>query len=729
MTQTALTLAAALLSCTALAQTAPLADTLKDQQLHGITIRSYPLQMKEVKQLSSIHHTYILSGKKHEVIAVQDLPANLADKTGRQIFAKIPGAFVYDMDGSGNQVNLATRGLDPHRSWEYNVRQDGVLTNSDIYAYPASHYSAPMESVQQIELIRGTSSLQYGAQFGGMINYIVKEGDTSKVLSVEALNSIGSFGLLSTYNAVGGKKGRLSYYGYYHKRVSAGYRQNAQSTTEAQYVRLKYALRRATLQASLGRNQYLYRSPGPLTDSMFRHDARQSTRSRNYFSPDIYLPALTLHWYINTRTQLHWITSAVLGFRNSLQYIALATVPDTVEAVTRQYRPRQVDIDGFNSYTSELRMQHDYRMVRIHHTLTSGLRYINNHLHRRQLGQGTTGTDYDLSVTGSFGRDVHLKTQNVAWFAENLMRLHPRWDLSFGVRIEAGQSNMSGKIAYLSDEELPRKVKHHFPLFGLSTQVKVYRNQLLYAGWSQAYRPVIFADLIPANFLERTDPTMHDAFGYNAEIGWKGKLGQRLTFDLSAFQLLYRNRIGSLALTDEQGLSYIWKTNIGDSRTEGLEVYAEGSVTESRVHRISLFTSTSWLHGRYLNGHIRNGNRNESLAGRQLETTPRWICRTGLQAAYKHLAIIVQHSYVADSYSDALNTRTPSTDGTRGIVPAYQVWDCNLAYRLGLHCTFRFGVNNLTNAQYFTKRPTGYPGQGVWSSDGRSVVASLGLKW
>ena len=60
------------------------------------------------------------------------------------------------MDGSGNQINISTRGLDPHRGWEFNIRKDGVVTNSDMYGYPASHYSMPMEAIQNIELVRGT---------------------------------------------------------------------------------------------------------------------------------------------------------------------------------------------------------------------------------------------------------------------------------------------------------------------------------------------------------------------------------------------------------------------------------------------------------------------------------------------------------------------------------------------------------------------------------------------
>ncbi|MBK6785551.1 MAG: TonB-dependent receptor plug domain-containing protein [Saprospiraceae bacterium] len=118
----------------------------------------------------------------------------------------MPGAFIYDMDGSGNQMNIATRGMDPHRSWELNVRQNGVITNSDIYGYPASHYSPPMEAIQKIEIFRGTASLMYGSQFGGMVNYITKKADTTKILSGEVIQSAGSFGLLSTYLSIGGKK-------------------------------------------------------------------------------------------------------------------------------------------------------------------------------------------------------------------------------------------------------------------------------------------------------------------------------------------------------------------------------------------------------------------------------------------------------------------------------------------------------------------------------------------
>lgn len=705
-------------------------DTTLIKDFKAVTVKGYRFPHEGVKQLESIHSAFITAGKKHEVILVQDLPANLAEKNGRQIFARIPGAFVYDMDGSGNQVNISTRGLDPHRSWEYNVRQNGVMTNSDIYAYPASHYSPPMEAVQSIEVIRGTAALQYGAQFGGMVNYNIKQGDTSRVAGFESLNTIGSYGLVSSFHAIGGKKGNFSYYAFYHKRSSEGYRSNARSDAQAQYARVQWDVSpKFSARAEIGRSQYVYQLPGPLTDAMFFANPRQSTRSRNYFSPDIYVPSLTFDWSISPTTRIISTSSAVLGNRSSIQFIGFADAIDSIQANSLEYVNRQVDIDQFNSYTSETRLQQNYRLGQLKSTFILGVRYIHNNLYRRQQGKGTTGTDYNLALTDTlWGRVIHMKTKNLATFFENLIQISPRLDFSAGLRVENGESRMSGQIAYLPDEEIPREIPHKFPLFGLSIQYHLNKDNKIYSGWSQAYRPVIFSDLVPANQLEHTNPNMEDAYGYNFEFGLKGFLFKRLHYDVNFFQILYQNRIGALVETDADNQFFIFKTNIGDTRTLGIECYVDYTVMEQNTYRISLFSASSFFNGIYLNGTARNGTENQDLKGNTLETVPKWISRNGLQMAYKRFYAILQFSYVSESFSDPVNTVVPSANGAKGIVPAYSLWDWNMALRLHSKVILKFGINNLTNRQYFTKRPTGYPGQGVWTSDGRSIVATVGFR-
>ncbi len=310
-----------------------------------------------------------------------------------------------------------------------------------------------------------------------------------------------------------------------------------------------------------------------------------------------------------------------------------------------------------------------YSIGTLSSVLVGGVRYINNDLHRQQLGKGTTAFDYDLSISGNWGRDLHYKTQNVALFVENLIYLNPKLSVSPAFRIESGITKVSGTINYLASEKVPNEIKHSFFLFGINAQYKISPTIRAYTGWSQAYRPVIFSDIIPPTTLDKTDPNLKDTFGYNAEIGVSGTVKNRLSFDVRYFQLQYNNRIGSLILSDGNGQNYVYKTNVGNTLTNGIEVYAELKAFQSIKNRLSIFTATSYFEGYYQKGNVVINGENESIEGNRLETLPRWISRNGVRFQHKSLSGTVQYSYVADSFSDAMNTLIPSPDGAKGLVP------------------------------------------------------------
>lgn len=703
-------------------------DSAKSKELKEVVIKAW--QRRDISRLPEEQNGFLNSGKKNEVITLSGTNANIAIKTGRQLFAKIPGVFVYDMDGSGNQLNISTRGLDPHRSWEFNIRQNGVIINSDMYGYPASHYSAPMESFEKIELVRGTGSLQYGAQFGGMINYNTKKPDTSKAFTLESINTAGSFNLLSSYNAISGTYKKFSYYAYYYRRHSDGYRDNSQSDANAQFVQLNYQFNsNISLKAELGRSKYLYHIPGPLNDSMFNADPTMSTRSRNYFSPDIYVPSLALNWKLSEKTKINIIASGVFGSRNSVIIDAFANVSDTINRANGLYKNRQVDIDNFHSKTIEFRLLQQYYIGKVQGKLATGFVYMNNDLHRRQLGKGTSGTDYDLSLAEpGFGRDIHFKTSNIALFAENIFQLNSRWTISPGIRFENGNSKMSGLIKYYTVNPLPTTIKHNFMLLGISSQYLLDKENTLYGGISQAYRPVIFKDIVPASTYEQIDKNLKDAFGYNAEIGVRGKLFNRLQYDINYFRVLYKNRLGTLVLQDNAGQPYTYKTNIGNSLTNGLEMFVQYKFPVTNKLFVGLFTSTSYMNAKYITGQISTGTANKSITGNKVEAVPEWISRNGIDILYKSFSCTILYSYTSSTFSDALNTVTPPANGAKGFTPAYSIWDFNASLRTNSLFTIRAGISNIFNKQYFTKRPTFYPGPGIWSSDGRNVYVTLGIR-
>lgn len=704
-------------------------DTIKVSSLDSVFITSL-INNSLIKPLSDIQGTYIFSGKKNEIIPLGQTDADISNKTGRQVFVKVPGVFVYDMDGAGNQVNISARGLDPHRGWEFNIRKDNVITNSDMYGYPASHYSMPLESIDHIELVRGTGSLQYGAQFGGMLNYVSKQGDSSKKFSFESITTAGSFKQLGSYNAIGGKLGKFRYYAYVYRKSRDGYRKNEHTNSEAESVMLSYDISsRLSIKAEWSRSSYNYRIPGPLTDSMFHADPKQASRSRNYFNPDIHLPSIAVKWIASPTTRIEFISSAVLGRRNSVMFDKPTNVRDTIVTSTLQYNNRQIDIDRFNSYTSELRILQQYRLGKKINTIAGGIQYMSNKLRRTQLGKGTTGSDFDLTlVDPKWGRDLYFKTQNIALFAENNLALTRKLSLNFGARIEMGKTDMSGTINYYPEHEIPVTIDHKFPLFGINISYKPNGNMDIYGGWSQAYRPMVFKDLIPGSTFEKVDPDIEDSYGYNLEAGFRGNW-KFLHWDLSGYLLQYNNRFGTLAQTDANGNFYTYRTNIGNSLTKGVELLLQCSWLLDNKTALSVFTSTALMDAQYTNAHIKSGNTNIDIRGNKVESAPSIISRNGITLRFTRISISGLYSYTSKTYADALNTVVPpASTGAVGLVPSYGIVDINSNIRITSNLEFRFNINNLMNKQYFTKRPMFYPGPGVWPSEGRSANVSVTVK-
>lgn len=701
-------------------------DTIPTRTLDSVLVNS--LIYKQIG-LQDIQDTYIHSGKKSITISLKQSNSDLSSKIGRQVFSKVPGVFVYDMDGAGNQINIATRGLDPHRGWEFNNRKDGIITNSDLYGYPASHYSMPLESIEQIELVKGTGAIQYGAQFGGMLNYVSKKADSTKPFAFESIQTIGSYDLLSTYQAISGTIKKLKYYAYAYFKSRNGYRDIEQTKANSQKIALSYQINsKMSLDIEWSRTAYTYRIPGPLNDEMFRLQPQQSSRNRNFYRPDIHLPFVKFQWALNSNTQLQFTSSAILGTRSSVLFDRPAQIKDSINVLTGLYNHRQVDIDRFNSYTNELRLLHHFRLGKQMHSIASGIQYINNDLHRTQLGKGTTGADFNLGLVDPiWGRDLHFKTINHAFFSEQKWQLNQQLMVTSGIRIESGESNMFGAIQNYPSNQIPVRLQRQFALLASGFQYKIGKQITAYGGIAQSYRPMIFKDLIPGSIYESVDPNIKDAYGYNAEIGFKGNW-KTLKWDITAFMLKMNNRFGTLAITDAMNQFITYRTNIGHSVSKGLELFIQADWPINTSTIVSLFTSTTFMDARYQNAIVKVGNINQSIHNNRVESAPELTSRNGVSLKRGKLSLSVLYSYVSETYADALNTVVPPLNsGAVGLVPSYGILDISAYLQISRAISLRMNGNNMTNHSYFTKRPLFYPGPGIWPSDGRNYSLTVGF--
>ncbi len=691
--------------------------------------------------LPDVTNTAIYAGKKSEVISLAALDANLATNSTRQVFSKTPGVMVWENDGSGVQVGVSVRGLSPNRSWEFNVRQNGTDISSDPFGYPEAYYNPPMEAVDRIELVRGGASLQFGPQFGGLLNYVLKPASATKPFSLETQQTVGSYGLFSTYNRVSGTVGRFQYNAYAHYRQGNGWRENSQYAIFNGFASVSYLVSnrlRLGLEVSQMTNES--QQAGGLTDAQFQQDARRSSRARNWLSTPWTVPTLTAEYVFSDKSRLTATLHGLLGERNSIGFVQPITVADAPTA-TGQLANRQLDRDRYRNWGSELRYVTRFVAGGQTHALATGLKYFNGHTQRRQQGRGDAGSDYNLTLqTDRFPRDLSLGVTNAAAFAEVLLRPHRRWSVTPGIRLESLSNAIGGRLSVAAngtDNVVSQQSSRRFALAGIGTELKLTDHITLYGNASQAYRPVLFSDLTPAAVTDFVvDPNLRDARGYTLDAGVRGRVGNFLTADVGLFYVNYNDRIGTLTLLNEQGRTYQLRTNIGRSVSRGAEVYLELDPIaalwgRSRVGYVRVFSSLGFTDARYQSlrvATVANGQATETnLSDRVVENAPAFIGRFGATYALKSFTITALLNRVGRAYSDANNTETPTANAQNGVVPAYQVLDLAASWTLKKRYTFRAGLNNLTDARYFTRRAGGYPGPGILPAESRNGFVSVGF--
>lgn len=705
-------------------------DTTKWHNLKDVTIVGRNSK-SDYQQIPEIVGTNIYAGKKNALIVLENVQGNIANNTMRQVLAKVPGIHIWESDPSGIQIGIAARGLSPNRSWEFNVRQNGYDIAADPFGYPEAYYNPQLQAVQRIEIVRGQGALQYGPQFGGMVNYILKNGsEINKPVEFETQQTVGSNGLLNSFNAIGGKKGKVNYYSFYDQRNGEGWRDNSQFFTKAGFGSVTYNFtNQLSLSFELMYSHIQSQQAGGLTDAQIKKDAQQSFRSRNWFDIKWTTPAITLQYQINDYSRWNTKIFGTIGDRNSVGFLQPITVKDSINLMTNQFNNRVVNLDKYRNYGLESRIITDYFIGKMKNTISGGLRFYTGTTDRLADGKGSTGSDYDVSITGIYPRDISFESNNAAAFIENIFRVSDKLYLIPGIRYEWLEGAASGRNGLNSSGQAINlqniKRSRDFLLVGIGSEYHLTSSTELYANFSQAYRPIQFANLQAPPTTDIVDPDLKDARGYNIDLGYRGKVKNYLQFDISGFYLQYNNRVGTIT---PSGANYRLITNVGASTSKGLESYIEfnpvRAFTNSEHTDLILFSSYAYTDARYSGNH-----KDANTKDKKVENAPQDILRAGISFGYKSFLFTTQLSHVGAAFSDANNTLAASANGNTGLIPSYTVTDLTASYKFSKNLNIKAGVNNVGDKRYFTRRAGGYPGPGALPADGRTFFISIGAKF
>lgn len=705
-------------------------DTLHVRSLPDVTVVGRNSK-SDYQQMPEIVGTNIYAGKKNALIVLDNVQGNVVTNNMRQVLAKVPGIHIWESDPSGIQIGIAARGLSPNRSWEFNVRQNGYDIAADPFGYPEAYYNPQLQAVQRIEIVRGQGSLQYGPQFGGLVNYILRNGsEINKPFEFETQQTVGSNGLFNSYNAIGGKKGKVHYYTFFDHRNGDGWRENSRYFTNAGYGTVTYNFStKFSITAEVMRSHIRSQQPGGLTDAQIKQDAQQSFRSRNWFDITWTTPALIANYKINENTRWNTKLFGTIGDRNSVGFLQSITTKDSINPATLSYNSRVVNLDQYRNYGLESRIITDYHFGKMKNTLSGGIRLYTGTTTRQADGKGTTGTGYDVSVTGNYPRDITFKSSNVAAFAENIFRINDKFLIIPGIRYEWLEGSSSGRNGYTSGgaEIILQNITRgrSFVLAGIGTEYHVTKATEVYANISQAYRPIQFANLQAPPTTDVVDPDLKDAKGYNIDLGYRGKVKNFLQFDVSGFYLQYDNRVGTITVSGTP--SYRLITNVGSSTSKGFEGYVEfnpiRAFGKSKHADLIIFSSYGYTDAKYSGDH-----KDASTKGKKVENAPTNIFRGGITGGYKGFLLTAQVSNIGETFSDANNTVAPTSNGNTGLIPSYTVTDLTATYKFSKGLNFKSGINNLFDERYFTRRAGGYPGPGALPADGRTFFISVGAK-
>ena len=690
-----------------------------------------------LERLNAVEGTSIFEGKKSEVILVDQSMANLASNNSRQIFSQVAGLNIYQNDDAGLQLNIGGRGLDPNRTSNFNTRQNGYDISADVLGYPESYYTPPAEAIKNIQIVRGAASLQYGTQFGGLVNFVIKEPKINQKQEVVIRNSLGSNNLFTNFTSFKGSSGKFRYYSYFNFKQGDGFRKNSFFNSKNFFLKTIYDFsKKSKLSFDLTYFTYLTQQAGGLNDTMFALDPFQSNRKRNWFSVDWLL--YNLKFNHNFRPNKSF--SINLFGLNAKRY-ALGFRVNRVDQIDSN-GPRDLIYGDFKNMGLETKFLNNYKLFQKESifVLGSKLYFANN---ESQQGPGSDMSDPEFHFYNdefpNYNNQSSYKypNQNISLFGENIIKISNKMSITPGFRLEYINTKAKGNFERIVQDAALNVIQHDtiyenrknerlFLLTGLGLTYDINKEIEAYSNFSQNYRSVTFADISTVNPAYAIDPEISDENGYTFDFGLRGNFENNVNFDASFFHLAYNNRIGFVQKLFDDGNVKAYRTNTGDAKIYGLE-----SLIDLNLKKIvglnSKYIFNSFFNFSLIQSEYTSSNE-PGVEGNEVEFVPKYNFKYGLKFGYKNFTSYLQYSYLSRQFSDSSNSVESNLSGVIGEIPAYNILDISLNYKLG-RFKFESGVNNLLNNYYFTRRATGYPGPGIIPSPPRNYYFTLQYKF
>ena len=690
-------------------------------QLQEIVVSSQQILGSKFKARNRTGSAYYISPEEIRRLGYTDI---------NRMLKAVPGVNMYEEDGFGLRPNISLRGTKAERSERISIMEDGVLAAPAPYSAPAAYYFPNVARMEAIEVLKGSSQVQYGPfTTGGAINLVSTPIPNS--FSGKANISYGSKNTFKSHTSVGSSWKHFGYmveylryqsdgFKKYEDHAAKGFKRNdiiakirvktdhVKGVNHALELKFGYADENSDetyvgLSADDFKKTPFLRYAGSQMDKL-KTDHRQwvatyllTFSNKLKITTNAYYNYFHRNWYkLNdvragiTSKEKRSIADVLVDPETNIRYFDILTGKTDreeeallVRANNRTYRSRGI----------QTRAEYRFNLNEFFFDLEFGLRYHADEEDRFQWDDSYSMKNKKmvLFMEGIHGTNANRVTSANALAGYLLAKLrYDAWTVTAGLRYEdvdllkkdytKEDLARSGKVRI----ETSNHARVLIPGVGLHYQLMPAAS--VFFGIHKGFAPP------SAELYQKPESSV------NMELGTRVAIGN-FRAELIGFYNNYSNMLGS-DLAASGGAGTLEQFNVGEARVKGAEFLVQYQPLPKNCNvRLPLQVSYT-----YTDTEIRNSFESHSWGNVVRGDEIPYIFKHALNM---QLGIECKWFYANIGTRYNSDMRTSPGQGTiaeREKVPANLIFDASLNVFVNKYLTVRLNAINLTNRVYLTSR-------------------------
>ena len=409
-----------------------------------------------------------------------------------------------------------------------------------------------------------------------------------------------------------------------------------------------------------------------------------------------------------------------------------------------------------DSFTDQLALTGKFNTGAFKHKFNIGAEYADQETDRTQYimeNQSSTGAAHNAcksaditsgwctSVlnpnrggwTGSYSTDgadsYNIESKNTSVYFLDNIELHPQWLLDLGVRWDkyeteqtmtygAFNNSVSGanntKITAKAGDQVSIKNDKDFINWNAGITFKPAENGAIYASYATSANPVGVDGGDGSEGITAAIKNLKPEEVRTIELGTKWDI---LNDKLNLTAAIFRTEKTNTRATTDTGLT----SNIGKTRVDGIELGANGNITEKwAVSAGYTYLDSELVDGGYENigttaapNYVASSNNGKQVQNVAKNSATLWTTYQVLPELTVGAGAIAMDKV----YGNAANTKW---------VPGYVRYDAMARYSVNKNVDLQLNVNNLSDKRYFNKA---YSSHYATEAEGRSAVLAINFKY